>query len=65
VRRRDVCRPLGRAAYESGERGIACRTACRCGDPDHEELALLGRDGHPAEPGERLPFDRWFPMGSI
>jgi hypothetical protein len=62
----DVCQPLGRAAYRAGERGIACRTACRGGgDPEHEELALFDRDGHPAEPGERLPFDRWFPMGSI
>ena len=62
----DVCQPLGRAAYDTGERGIACRTACHGGgDPDHEELALFDRDGHPAATGERRTFDRWFPSGDI
>jgi len=62
----DVCQPIGRAAYDDGERGIACRTACEGGgDPDHEELALFDRDGEPAHPGERLTFDRWFPTGEV
>lgn len=62
----DVCQPIGRAAYDDGERGIACRTACQGGgDPDHEELALFDRDSQPALPGERLTFDRWFPTGEV
>jgi RES domain-containing protein len=60
------CRPLGRAAFEAGERGIACRTACAGGgDPDHEELALFDRGSPLATPGERWPFARWFPTGAI
>lgn len=62
----DVCQPIGRAACEAGELGIACRTACQGGgDPGHEELALFDRDGHPAEPGTRLPFEQWFPTGAV
>lgn len=60
------CQPIGQAAYESGEPGIACRTACHGGgDPDHEELAWFDRGGIPAPLGERLTFDRWFPTGEI
>jgi RES domain-containing protein len=63
----DECQAVGRRAYAAGERGIACRTAVPGGrDPDHEELALFDRGGDaPARPGERLPFDRWFPNGGI
>jgi hypothetical protein len=61
-----ACQPIGRAAFEAGERGIACRTACPGGgDPEHEELALFDRDGSPATPGDRLPFAEWFPTGRI
>lgn len=62
----DTCQVIGHAAFAGGERGIACRTACEGGgDPDHEELALFDRDGRPAQPGERLAFDRWFPTGEV
>lgn len=60
------CQPIGQVAYDAGEPGIACRTACRGGgDPDHEELAWFDRDGISAPVGERLAFDRWFPTGEI
>ena len=60
------CQQVGRAAHAAGERGIACRTACRGGgDPDHEELALFDRDGAPARPGVRRTFQEWFPAGEI
>jgi RES domain-containing protein len=62
----DACRAIGREAYAAGEQGVACRTACPgAGDPEHEELALFDRDGRPAEPGQRLPFERWFPTGGV
>lgn len=62
----ELCQPVGRRAYQAGERGIACRTACRGGgDPDHEELALFDHEGAPARPTERLTFDRWFPTGEV
>lgn len=60
------CQPIGRRAFEEGERGISCRTACRGGgDPDHEELAWFDRDGVPPLLGERLAFHRWFPTGEV
>lgn len=60
------CQPMGRAAFEAGERGIGCRTACRGGgDPDHEELAWFDREGVPDAVGDRMTFDRWFPTGEV
>ncbi|HEU4883692.1 MAG TPA: RES domain-containing protein [Longimicrobium sp.] len=62
----DVCQRIGGEAYDGGEPGIACRTACAGGDdPDHEEMALFDRDGQPASPGQRWTFAEWFPTGGI
>jgi hypothetical protein len=61
-----VCQRIGGEAYDGGEPGIACRTACAGGDdPDHEEMALFDRDGQPASPGQRWTFAEWFPTGGI
>lgn len=60
---RSDCQPVGLAAYEAGERGIACRSAAECDGPGRfvgEELALFDRPAMPA-PGRRLRFPEWYP----
>jgi RES domain-containing protein len=53
------CRPIGQAAWDRGEPGVACRSAsARPGDPG-EELAWFRRDRALQRAG-RLPFDDWF-----
>ncbi|MGH2812879.1 MAG: RES domain-containing protein [Actinomycetota bacterium] len=52
------CRPIGARAWESGERGIVCRTTAlpEIGD---EELAWFQRE-HSLEAGAVASFDAWF-----
>jgi hypothetical protein len=38
-----VCQPIGQAAWDAGERGIACRSAAHAAPPDAEELAFFAR----------------------
>jgi RES domain len=38
-----ACQPIGRAAWDAGERGIACRSAASSAPPDAEELAFFAR----------------------
>jgi hypothetical protein len=53
------CRPIGQAAWDQGEPGIACRSAsARLGDPG-EELAWFERNGRLTSRGRRR-FEDWF-----
>ena len=53
------CRPIGQAAWDQGEAGIACRSAsARPGDPG-EELAWFQREARLSSAG-RQRFDAWF-----
>lgn len=53
------CQPIGQAAWDQGEPGIACRSAsARAGDPG-EELAWFQRDARLRSAG-RQRFDEWF-----
>lgn len=55
----DRCRPIGLAAWQAGEAGIACRSAATP-DRSGEEIALFRRAGHPAlRVRRRLPFEEW------
>jgi len=51
----EVCRPVGRAAWDAGLRGIACRSAAPAAPPDGEELAWFAR----GEPLTRLDVRRF------
>lgn len=53
-----VCQPIGKLAWDAGERGIACRSATK-GAPAHgQELAYFGRESLRVERTE--PFADWF-----
>jgi len=53
------CRPIGQAAWDQEEPGIACRSAsARPGDPG-EELAWFERETRLRSAGRRA-FDEWF-----
>jgi RES domain len=39
----DVCQPIGQAAWDAGERGIACRSAASSAPAEAEELAFFAR----------------------
>ncbi|HET6171165.1 MAG TPA: RES family NAD+ phosphorylase [Gaiellales bacterium] len=53
------CQAIGRAAWEAGEPGVACRSAAPGAPPDGEELALFDR-GLRLKPGRRRRFERWY-----
>lgn len=50
---------IGQSAWESGEPGIACRSAAPTAPPRGEELAWFERGGALAAEST-TPFDRWF-----
>jgi hypothetical protein len=53
-----VCQPIGQAAWEQHERGIACRSASRGAPSRGEELAYFGRERLDAHNTEL--FAEWF-----
>jgi hypothetical protein len=53
-----VCQPIGKLAWDAGERGIACRSATKAAPARGEELAYFGRAGLRVEVTE--PFADWF-----
>ena len=53
-----VCRPIGQAAWDAGERGIACRSAAGSAPPNAEELAFFARRRLRAQRSER--FVDWY-----
>jgi len=56
---RSVCQPIGAAAWEAGEPGIACRSAADGAARDDEELAWFER-GDGLTVTTTTPFDDWF-----
>ena len=56
---RSAARPIGAAAWEAGEPGIACRSAAPGAPPGGEELALFDRGCACAAAG-RQRFERWY-----
>jgi hypothetical protein len=52
----DRCQPIGRTAWDQGERGIACRSAAGPG----EELAWFQRGRAGLRVRRRRGFDDWF-----
>ncbi len=53
-----VCQPIGRLAWDGGERGIACRPAMTGTPTRGEELAYFGRQRLRVEETEQ--FANWF-----
>jgi hypothetical protein len=53
-----VCQPIGHLAWDTGERGIACRSATRDAPAGGEELAYFGRISLRVEKSES--FADWF-----
>jgi RES domain-containing protein len=53
------CRPIGAAAWDAGEPGIACRSAAPGAPAGSEELALFAR-GQRLRRGRRPRFERWY-----
>jgi hypothetical protein len=53
-----VCQPIGKLAWDAGERGIACRSATRGAPSNEEELAYFGRKKLRVETTEQ--FASWF-----
>ena len=55
------CQPIGIAAWDAGDPGIACRSAAPSAPPDGEELAWLEHPGAtPLHVQSVLAFDEWF-----
>lgn len=55
----EPCRPVGQAAWDAGEPGIACRSAAPRAPRGGEELAYFDRDG-PLGVVERRRFGDWY-----
>ena len=55
----EACRPVGRAAWDEGLPGIACRSAAPAAPADGEELAWFPRGRRLNALGVRR-FDDWF-----
>lgn len=53
------CRPIGQAAWDAEEPGIACRSAAPGAGRDHEELAWFAR-GEDLTLASVEPFESWF-----
>ena len=55
------CQPIGRAAFDDGRSGIACRSAADGAVPADEELGVFDRgDGMGVRMTDRQPFADWF-----
>jgi RES domain len=55
------CQPIGQAAFDDGQPGIACRSAARGTTTADEELAVFARDGGPqVSMTSRRAFADWF-----
>ena len=54
------CQPVGLRAWESGEPGIACRSAAPTAPPRGEEMAWFERDRRRLRAEHVDPFERWF-----
>ena len=55
----ETCRPVGRAAWDAGLPGIACRSAAPAAPPTGEELARFDR-GRPLTPLAIRRFVDWY-----
>jgi hypothetical protein len=55
----EVCQPIGRAAWDGGEPGVACRSAAETAPADGEELAWFQLD-HLLEAAQRRAFLEWY-----
>jgi len=55
----EVCRPIGQVAWDTGEPGIACRSATEAAVPTDEELAWFQRAERLTDVGKE-PFASWF-----
>lgn len=53
------CQPIGQAAWDQDESGIACRSAALAAWPPGEELASFQRHER-LKVVDRVPFDRWY-----
>ncbi|MEN3280829.1 MAG: hypothetical protein V7607_1969 [Solirubrobacteraceae bacterium] len=53
-----TCQRIGQAAWDAGERGIACRSAAGSAPPDAEELAFFARRRLRVQHSE--PFVDWY-----
>jgi hypothetical protein len=58
--RHETCQPIGRAAYDGGRPGIACRSAAADATSVDEELAVFDRDAAAVRMLGRQPFSEWF-----
>ena len=54
------CQPIGQAAWEAGERGLACRSAALPAPPGGEELAWFQRGRRRLRRRRMRHFDDWF-----
>lgn len=55
------CQPVGKAAFDDGRPGTACRSAAGGATPADEELAVFDRDADTAvRMTGRQPFAEWF-----
>lgn len=54
------CRPIGQAAWDRGERGIACRSATARTNDAGEELAWFARGPRGLRTRRRRRFGDWF-----
>jgi hypothetical protein len=54
------CQPVGRAAWDGGEAGIACRSATARPKDVGEELAWFARGPRGLRTRRRTPFGDWF-----
>lgn len=54
------CQPIGRAAWDGGEPGVACRSAATPLPPHGEELAWFERSRKALPLRDRTPFEGWF-----
>jgi RES domain len=58
---RGECQPIGQAAFDDHQPGVACRSAARGATADDEELAVFGREGDSdATMTGRRAFADWF-----
>jgi RES domain-containing protein len=59
--RHTTCHPVGQAAFDDEQPGIACRSAATGASPTDEELAVFDRDvGANVQMTERHAFADWF-----
>jgi hypothetical protein len=56
----DVCQPVGRAAYDAGRPGVACRSAAAGASSSDEELGVFDRAAHAVVMTGRRTFADWY-----